>query len=124
MRERLLRRLSGSVRELTARLLELGASRVQGRVWAELVRLARSSGLEGKGARIERAPTHNEIASRVGTSREEVTREFSRLARQGLLERQGRALILHDVAALEPLGADVSPEEAPLRAAGLGRPLP
>ena len=112
VRERLLRRLSGSVRELTARLLELGASRVQGRVWAELVRLARSSGLEGKGARIERAPTHNEIASRVGTSREEVTREFSRLARQGLLERQGRALILHDVAALEALGADASPEEA------------
>ena len=120
VRERLLRRLSGSVRELTARLLELGARRVQGRVWVELARLARgvqsASGVTGKSARIERAPTHNEIASRVGTSREEVTREFSRLARQGLLERQGRALILHDVAALEALIADSRPEETPAAA--------
>jgi TolB-like protein/CRP-like cAMP-binding protein/Tfp pilus assembly protein PilF len=117
VRERLLRRLSGSVRELTARLLELGARRVQGRVWAELVRLARSSGgLEGKRARIERPPTHNEIASRVGTSREEVTREFSRLARLGLLEREGRALILHDVAALEGLGVEPSADAAPVPA--------
>src|SRR2546426_5800860 len=110
VRERLLRRLSGSVRELTSRLLELGARRVQGRVWAELARLARSSGLEGKSARIDPAPTHNEIASRVGTSREEVTREFSRLARPGLLERQGRALLLHDVPAMERLIDDSRPE--------------
>src|SRR5438874_9189295 len=113
VRERLLRRLSGSVRELADRLLELGAQRVPGRVWAELVRLARTSGVTANVARIERAPTHNEIASRVGTSREEVTREFSRLARQGLLERQGRALVLHDLPALEKLIADTRPEETP-----------
>src|SRR5882724_2172586 len=110
VRERLLRRLSGSV-------LELGAQRVPERVWAELVRLARgvqpASAPSGKAARIERAPTHNEIASRVGTSREEVTREFSRLARQGLVERQGRALVLHDVPALEKLIAEWRPEEVP-----------
>src|SRR5438874_7707995 len=113
VRERLLRRLSGSVRELADRLLELGAHAVPGRVWAELVRLARTSGVTANVARIERAPTHNEIASRVGTSREEVTREFSRLARQGLLERQGRALVLHDVPALERLIAESRPEEVP-----------
>lgn len=113
VRERVLRRLTASVRELADRLLELGARRVQGRVWRELVRLARASAMQGSTARIERAPTHHEIASRVGTSREEVTREFSRLARQGLLERQGRALILRDVAALEKLIADTRPEEAP-----------
>jgi len=117
VRERLLRRLSGSVRELADRLLELGAQRVPERVWAELVRLARgvqsASASSGRAARIERAPTHNEIASRVGTSREEVTREFSRLARQGLVERQGRALVLHDVPALEKLIAEWRPEEVP-----------
>ena len=118
VRERLLRVLSGAVRDLTSRVLELGARRVQGRVWAELVRLARvvqsAGGAAGKSARIERAPTHHEIASRVGTSREEVTREFSRLARQGLLERQGRALLIRDVAALEALVADSLPrQEAP-----------
>lgn len=111
VRERLLRRLSGSVRDLSNRLVELGARRVQGRVWTEVVRLARAAGVTNNVARIERAPTHNEIASRVGTSREEVTREFSRLARQGLLERQGRSLLIRDVAALQELVADSSPEE-------------
>jgi TolB-like protein/class 3 adenylate cyclase/CRP-like cAMP-binding protein/Tfp pilus assembly protein PilF len=114
VRERLLRRLSGSVRELANRLVELGARRVQGRVWTELVRLARAAGVTDNRARIDRAPTHNEIASRVGTSREEVTREFSRLARQGLLERQGRSLVLRDVAALQELVADSSPDEPAL----------
>src|SRR6185503_12266215 len=112
VRERLLRRLAGSVRELTARLLDFGARRVQARVWAELLRVARAAGVEGNAARIERAPTHKEMASRVGTSREEVTRELSRLARQGLLERSGRVLVLRDVRALETLVADVAPEEA------------
>jgi TolB-like protein/class 3 adenylate cyclase/Tfp pilus assembly protein PilF len=117
-RERLLRRLTGSIRELADRVLELGGRRVQGRVWAELVRLARTaqsaSSAGGNSARIERAPTHYEVASRVGTSREEVTREFSRLARQGLLARQGRALIIPDLVALEALVADTLPrEEAP-----------
>jgi TolB-like protein/CRP-like cAMP-binding protein len=111
VRERLLRRLSGSVRELADRLLDLGARSVQCRVWGELLRLARVAGVQANASRIERAPTHHEIASRVGTSREEVTRELSRLARQGLLERAGRALLLRDVSALEKLIADFRPEE-------------
>ena len=41
VRERLLRRLTGSVRELAGRLLELGAQPVQRRTWVELLRLAR-----------------------------------------------------------------------------------
>ena len=113
VRERLLRRLSGSVRELADRLLDLGARSVQCRVWVELLRLARVAGVHANASRIEGAPTHSEIASRVGTSREEVSRELSRLARQGLLERAGRALVLRDVSALEKLMADFRPEENP-----------
>ena len=113
VRERLLRRLSGLVRELTARVLELGARRVQSRVLAELVRLGHAAGATGKAVRIERAPTHKEIASRVGTSREEVTRELSRLSRRGLLQREGRNLLLRDLPALEALVADVPREELP-----------
>jgi TolB-like protein len=110
VRERVLRRLSGSVREFAGRLMALGAQRVQCRVWVELLRLARLAGVEANASRIERAPTHNEIASRVGTSREEVTRELSRLARQGLLDRAGRAWLVLDVRGLETLVADSSPE--------------
>lgn len=110
VRERVLRDLTGSVRELTDRLLDLGARRVSCRVWVELLRLARIAGVHANASRVERAPTHNEIASRVGTSREEVTRELSQLARQGLLERAGRVFLLSDVAALEKMVAESRPE--------------
>ncbi len=106
VRERLLRRLTGSVRELADRLLERGAQPAQRRIWVELLRFARL-GAAGSGmVRIEPAPTHSDIASRVGTSREQVTRELSRLARQGLLGREGRALVLPDVAGLERLSGE------------------
>jgi adenylate cyclase len=106
VRERLLRRLTGSVRELTDRLLDLGAHSVQRRIWAELLRLARLAGIEGNGATLDPAPTHKDIASRVGTSREQVTRELSRLTREGLMRRVGRAFVLGDVAALATLAGD------------------
>jgi len=118
VRERLLRGLSGAVRELTDRLLDLGGRRVPSRVWVELLRQARVAGVQENASRIEQAPTHREIASRVGTSREEVTRELTRLARQGLLARTGRALVLRDVAALEKLVEDLRPGES----AGLEAP--
>ena len=131
VRERLLRRLSGSVRELTDRLLELGAQPVQRRIWIELARLARVAGVDANQARLDPAPTHYDVASRVGTSREQVTRELSRLARQGLLERAGRTLVLRDVSALEQLAGDPGPDadaapaiagEAPRSLAGILSP--
>jgi TolB-like protein/class 3 adenylate cyclase len=117
VRERLLRRLTGSVRELTDRLLDLGARPVACRVWVELLRLARAAGVQANVSRIERAPTHKEIASRVGTSREEVTRELSQLARRGLLERAGHVFVLRDVLALQKLVAESRPEDNPSLAA-------
>src|ERR1051325_7670599 len=102
VRERLLRRLAGSVRELGQRLLELGARRVGDRVLGELSRMAYASGILDNSARVERAPHHREIADRVGTGRSEVTRELSRLARQGLIERQRRARVLAGRGGLQP----------------------
>ncbi len=106
VRERLLQRLTGSVRELTERLLELGAQPVQRRIQFELLRRARIAGVDANRSRLDPAPTHSELASRVGTAREQVTRELSRLAGKGVLERAGRALVVRDVAALERLAAE------------------
>jgi|GEM_PF-192907 len=117
VREQVLRRLSGSVRELTDRLVDLGAQSVKSRVWLELLRLARAAGVQANAARLEPAPAHRDIASHVGTSREEVTRELSRLGRDGLLERAGRALVLRDVAALERLVAQSRPDPLPVEEA-------
>ena len=105
--ERLLRRLSGSLRELADRLLELGAQPVQRRIWLELARLAREAGVAQNRARLEPAPTHSDVASRVGTLREQVSREFSRLAREGVLERAGKALVVRNVAALESFAVEM-----------------
>jgi adenylate cyclase len=111
IRERVLRRLTRSVRELTDRVLDFGAKRVPWRVWVELLRLARLAGVEENTARIASPPTHQEIASHVGTSREQVTREFSRLVREGVAQRLGRALVVRDVGALERLIADSRTEQ-------------
>ena len=42
-------------------------------------------------------PTHADIASRVSTHREAVTRELNRLSRIGMIERQPGILIVRDV---------------------------
>jgi len=109
VRERVLRRLTGSVRELAERLLELGAQPVQQRIWVELLRLARVAGIDANRARLDPAPT-SDIASRAGTTREQVSREVSSLARQGILERAGRTLVLADVGALERLAGEPRPD--------------
>ncbi|NIQ59585.1 MAG: winged helix-turn-helix domain-containing protein, partial [Gemmatimonadetes bacterium] len=41
-------------------------------------------------------PTHADIANRVSTRREAVTKELSRLADAGLIERRGKALVVTD----------------------------
>jgi CRP/FNR family transcriptional regulator, cyclic AMP receptor protein len=101
VRERLLRRLAASERELADRIVELHLQPVQRRIRAEMVRLAQIAGVEGNRARLDPAPPHGDIADRVGTAREQVTRELSRLARAGLLERDGDALVVRDVRALD-----------------------
>lgn len=93
--------LVGSVRELSERLFALSTMGVEGRVDAEILRLARDAGVTANRAVIRPAPTHADLASRIGTSREQVTRECSRLASAHVLERARGVLIVLDVAGLE-----------------------
>jgi len=62
-----------------------------------LLRLASLAPREGKGARLEPAPTHAEIASQA------VTRELSRLSRIGIIERQNGTLIVWDLERLSAM---------------------
>jgi CRP/FNR family transcriptional regulator, cyclic AMP receptor protein len=101
VRERVMLRLANLVRLLSDRVIELSTLGVQNRIHAELLRLARQSGAVGSQARIDPAPKHADVASQVSTYREQVTRELSLLARQGLLARDGTALVLLDVPRLE-----------------------
>ena len=52
------------------------------------------AGIENDEALLSPAPRQNDLALMLGTSREEVAREMSRLTRLGLLRREGRNLRL------------------------------
>lgn len=107
VRERVLQRLAGLVRLLSERVIELSTLGVQNRIHAELLRLARTSGQNGNRIRIDPAPKHADIASQVSTYREQVTREFSALTKQGLLEKDGTGIVLTDVERLERIVTEV-----------------
>jgi CRP/FNR family transcriptional regulator, cyclic AMP receptor protein len=106
--DRILRALVALVRNLTERVFEFSTLGVQNRVQAELLRMAKEAGVKGNTARLDPSPKHAEIASKVGTNREEVTRVLSTLTKQGLLQRtEDRALVITDVARLERTVAEV-----------------
>lgn len=107
VRERVLQRLAGLVRLLSERVIELSTLGVQNRIHAELLRLARTSGQSGNRIRLDPAPKHADIASQVSTYREQVTREFSALTKQGLLEKDGTGIVLTDVERLERIVTEV-----------------
>jgi CRP/FNR family transcriptional regulator, cyclic AMP receptor protein len=97
--EWMLRRLTAQVRSLTNRVFELSALHVQARLHCELLRLARTHG--NADAVVDPAPTHAELASRIGTHREAVTRELSALARQNIVRSRRRRLEFLDIEKLE-----------------------
>ena len=93
----LLTQLVMTIRSLTTRVYEFSTLAVNNRIQAEVLRLAQTERREGKSASIVPAPTHVEIANRISTHREAVTRELNRLSRMGIIERRGDALLVRDV---------------------------
>lgn len=113
---RLMQRLALRVRELSERVIELSTLSVQNRLHAELLRLAQVAGVSGNQARLAPAPRHLDLAARVSTNREQITRELNALVREGLLEKDRGALVLTDVAQLARKVAEVRGEGAPAAA--------
>jgi CRP/FNR family transcriptional regulator, cyclic AMP receptor protein len=106
-----LKGLVRNVRSLTKRVYEFSTLAVNNRIQAELLRLASRAPREGKGARLAPAPTHAEIASRVSTHREAVTRELNRLSRIGIIERQHGTLIVWDLDRLAAMLHEMTGEQ-------------
>jgi CRP/FNR family cyclic AMP-dependent transcriptional regulator len=96
-----LRHVVAEVRRLSERVLEFSTLAVRCRIHAELLRLAGDSGLKEGEALLSPAPSLADIAERVSTHREAVSRELSRLGSTGLLRREGSNLRITDVARLE-----------------------
>jgi CRP-like cAMP-binding protein len=98
-----LRLLTARVRHLSDRVYEFRTLGVQARVQAELLRLAAGMGVSRGAALLSPAPSLADIADRVSTHREAVSRELSRLAARGLISRVGSAIRIADVAQLAEL---------------------
>ncbi len=103
----MLKRLSKQVRDLTERVFEFSTLAVKNRIHAELLRLARDHAGDGDSAVISPAPTHAEIASRVSTHREAVTRKLNELAHVGLIEQHGRVLTIRSISKLARMVEEV-----------------
>jgi CRP/FNR family transcriptional regulator, cyclic AMP receptor protein len=98
-----LKRLANLVRALSDRVIEYSLVPVPGRIALELLRLAQRRLQEDNSAMIDPAPTHAEIASRVATHREAVTKELRRLASSGVIVQKGRKIFITDVNALRSI---------------------
>jgi CRP-like cAMP-binding protein len=94
----LVRRLASEVRRLTERLFELSALNVSARLHCELLRLAKLSAAD---LVVEPAPTHAELANRIGSHREAVTRELRFLTDRLIISTQRRRLTILDLPQLE-----------------------
>lgn len=100
----LLEHLSGQMRRMTDRVYEFSTLVVRDRLIRELLRLSAEVG-DGQ-ARVSPAPTHFDLAAKISTHREAVSREMSMLAKLKLIERHGDSLVLRDLAALRALSHD------------------
>lgn len=99
----LMTHLTLQVRRMTDRIYEFSTLVVRKRLVRELLRMANDPG-DGTGqASINPAPTHFDLAARISTHREAVSREMSALARRKLVVRRGKSLVLTNVKELEEL---------------------
>jgi CRP-like cAMP-binding protein len=103
-----LKRLVANVRDLSGRVFEFSTLTANNRIQAELLRLAQAHLQDdGEPVVIAPVPTHAEMASRVSTHREAVTRELSRLAKAGVIERRSGKLVVLDLARLRRMVENV-----------------
>jgi len=98
------------IRTSTARIMDLSTLAANNRVQAELLRQAKSVENIDNTSLIKPIPIHSDIASRVSTTRETVTRVLSDLTRNGILERQRGGLKILDVERLQDMVEEVRGE--------------
>lgn len=91
---RLLEVLAGRIRDLNIKLAEHSFLRSRERLYSDLLRMSKPRAGHPAQRVITPPPFHHDLASRIGCRREVVSREFSLLAREGLIEKTRGALVL------------------------------
>jgi CRP/FNR family transcriptional regulator len=90
------------LRRLVGIIEELSFTTVRQRLIALILQLAEADGTPSKdGIRLELTKSHQDFAAELGTVRELISRNLSRLQAEGFLEVEGRKLVVKDRAGLK-----------------------
>ncbi len=98
-----MKQIAAQVRRLSDRVYEFSTLGVQARVYAELLRIATLAGEENGQAVLSPAPLLVDLAARVSTHREAVSRVISRLQDNGIVRREGTNIRVLDIGRLRKL---------------------
>jgi len=99
---KVLRVVGARLRRLVGIIEELSFTTVQHRLASFLLRMAQKEGKETPGGvEIVLPSTNQELASQIGTVRELVSRNLSRLQAQGIIQMDGRTVLIPSVKSLE-----------------------
>ncbi|MBI3669595.1 MAG: Crp/Fnr family transcriptional regulator [Acidobacteria bacterium] len=99
---KVLRVVGGRLRRLVGIIEELSFTTVRHRLAALLLRLARRKGQRGpRGVEFTLTASNQELAAHTGTVRELVSRNLGRLQAEGIIQLQGKNIIIPDLKALE-----------------------
>ncbi len=101
--------VGGRLRRLVGIIEELSFQTVRRRLAALLLETARAANPSARTSSSSRVPlnlTQQEIAARIGTVRELVSRNLGRLQAEGIVRLEGHTLIVHDLKRLEEEAQD------------------
>lgn len=101
----LLKRFAGYIRTLNTRITALSTMSPHQRIYHELLRISEpDTGGDGSWV-IANVPHHAEIASWVGAEKQVVAQAIGNLARDGVIERRHKRLLIKDRARLQRLAS-------------------
>jgi len=98
---KVLRVVGGRLRRLVGIIEELSFTTVRHRLAAYLLRSSQRGKRTSEGLEITLPASNQELASQIGTVRELVSRNLSRLQAEGLIRIDGRTLLIPNLQALE-----------------------
>ena len=98
---KVLKVVGARLRRLVGIIEELSFTTVRSRLISVLLRLARETKTGPKDVRIELPSSNQELAAHIGTVRELVSRNLSRLQAEGLIHMEGKTVTIPDVRRLQ-----------------------
>ncbi|MCB1416040.1 MAG: Crp/Fnr family transcriptional regulator [Phyllobacteriaceae bacterium] len=97
----ILKLFASRIRSLNMRLAEHSFLQAKHRLYSELLRLSRPRAANPEHRIVSPPPTQRELAERIGTRREVVSRELNQLERDGYIEKARGGIVIANVSELQ-----------------------